>query len=90
LIKIFLEIVWNLIFLLDIYINKQAHKTKSTMITLTNTKGTKEVVITKDGAGTIHAMYCLIRPGEWCSQVLQAKVFASVKNAEKWANKILN
>lgn len=59
------------------------------MKTLTNTKGTKEVVITKDATGTIHAMYCQICPGEWDSQVLQAKVFASVKNAEKWAMKIL-
>lgn len=60
------------------------------MITIKNTRGTKEVVIRKDAAGTIHAMYCLIRPDEWCSQVLQAKVFASVKNAEKWAAKILD
>jgi uncharacterized protein YjhX (UPF0386 family) len=60
------------------------------MTTLKNTRGTKEVVITKDATGTIHAMYCLIRPGEWASQVLQAKVFASVKNAEKWAAKIID
>lgn len=59
------------------------------MITLKNATGRKEVVITKDGSGTIHAMYCQVCPGEWDSQVLQAKVFASIKNAEKWAIKIL-
>jgi hypothetical protein len=58
------------------------------MTTLTNTKGSKEVRIMKDGAGSIHAMYCQIYQGQ--AQVLQAKSFASVKNAEKWANKILN
>jgi hypothetical protein len=33
-------------------------------------------------------MYVQIYNGE--QQVLQAKTFTTVKNAEKWANKILN
>jgi hypothetical protein len=59
------------------------------MITLKNTKGTKEVVITKNGEKRFYALYCLIQPDEWCSQVLQDKMFASEKNAEKWGKKIL-
>ena len=59
------------------------------MTTLTNEKGTKEVVIRKNGEKSFYALYCLIQPDEWCSQVLQDKMFASEKNAEKWAKKIL-
>ncbi len=39
--KIFLQIVWNLIYLWDIWINKQAHLTKHTMKTLENNKTRK-------------------------------------------------
>jgi hypothetical protein len=59
------------------------------MTTLTNAKGTIEVVIRKNGEKSFYASYCLIRPQEWCSQVLQSKMFASKNNAEKWAKKML-
>ena len=36
--------------------------------------------------GNVRAMYVQIYSGE--QQVLQAKTFTTVKNAEKWANKI--
>ena len=58
------------------------------MTILTNGTGSKEVRIMTDAIGSIHAMYCQVYHGEY--QVLQAKTFASVKNAEKWGNKILN
>ena len=58
------------------------------MTILTNSTGRKEVRIMTDATGSIHAMYCQVYHGD--SQVLQAKTFASVKNAEKWGNKILN
>jgi hypothetical protein len=59
-----------------------------TMATITNTTGTKAVNISTDATGTIRAMYVQIYNGE--QQVLQAKSFSSVRNAEKWANKIIN
>lgn len=58
------------------------------MTTLKNTTGSKEVRISTDATGSVRAMYCDLYNGE--AQVLQAKSFASVKNAEKWAIKILN
>ena len=58
------------------------------MTTITNTTGTKAVNISTDATGTIRAMYVQIYNGE--QQVLQAKSFSSVRNAEKWANKIIN
>jgi hypothetical protein len=58
------------------------------MRTLRNTTGSKAVNISTDANGTVKAMYVQIYNGE--QQVLQAKDFATVKNAEKWANKILN
>jgi hypothetical protein len=58
------------------------------MTTLKNTTGSKEVQITKNGESSFIAMYCQIYQGE--SQVLECKYFASVKNAENWANKVLN
>jgi len=58
------------------------------MTIISNTTGTKAVNITTDGTGTVRAMYVQIYSGE--QQVLQSKSFASVKNAEKWANRILN
>ncbi len=58
------------------------------MTILKNTTGSKAVNITTDATGNVRAMYVQIYNGE--QQVLQAKTFTTVKNAEKWANKILN
>ena len=58
------------------------------MTTLTNTIGSKAVKITTDASGNVRAMYVQIYKED--EQVLQSKTFASVKNAEKWGNKILN
>jgi hypothetical protein len=58
------------------------------MTTLTNTTGSKAVNITTDAAGNVNAMYVQNYNGQ--QQVLQSKTFATVKSAEKWANKILN
>jgi hypothetical protein len=58
------------------------------MTTLKNTTGSKAVNISTDATGNARAMYVQIYNGE--QQVLQAKTFTTVKNAEKWANKILN
>jgi hypothetical protein len=58
------------------------------MTTLKNTTGSKAVNITTDAIGKVRAMYVQIYNGE--QQVLQSKTFATEKNAEKWANKILN
>jgi len=66
------------------YSIKQSH----IMTIISNTTGTKAVNITTDGTGAVRAMYVQVYSGE--QQVLQSKSFASVKNAEKWANRILN
>ena len=58
------------------------------MTTFTNNTGTKLVRITKDGAGTIHAMYIQVYDGE--EQVLQAKTFKMELRAKEWAKTILN
>jgi len=58
------------------------------MNTLKNTTGSKVVNITTDANGYVRAMYVQIYNG--MQQVLQAKDFTNVKNAEKWAKKILN
>lgn len=57
------------------------------MTTIKNTTGSKAVNITTDATGAVHAMYVQIYQGE--QQVLQSKTFANVKNAEKWAAKII-
>jgi hypothetical protein len=57
------------------------------MATFTNKSGSKAVNVTNNETSFI-AMYIQIYQGE--QQVLQTKYFASIKNAEKWANKILN
>jgi hypothetical protein len=57
------------------------------MTTLKNTTGSKEVKIMTDGTGAVRAMYCQIYQGD--AQLLEFKTFASVKNAEKWGNKML-
>jgi len=58
------------------------------MTTITNNTGTKAVNITVDATKNVRAMYVQIYNG--AQQVLQTKTFSSVKNAEKWASKILN
>lgn len=57
------------------------------MTTIKNTTGSKAVNITTDATGNVRAMYVQIYNDE--QQVLQAKSFSSIKNAEKWANKVL-
>ena len=57
------------------------------MTTIKNTTGSKAVNITTDATGNVRAMYVQIYNGE--EQVLQVKTFSSIKNAEKWANKVL-
>jgi hypothetical protein len=57
------------------------------MTTIKNETGSKAVNISTDATGNVRAMYVQIYQGE--QQFLQAKTFASIKNAEKWANKIL-
>lgn len=64
------------------------NKNGKTMTTLKNTTGSKAVNITTDGTGNVRAMYVQVYNGE--QQVLQSKTFATTKNAEKWAKKILN
>lgn len=58
------------------------------MKTIKSTSGRKAVNISIDGTGSVRAMYVQIYDNE--EQVIEAKTFASIKNAEKWANKILN
>lgn len=58
------------------------------MTTLKNTTGSKAVNITKDATGRIRAFYVQFFQG--MEQVLIAKDFSTIKNAEKWATKILN
>ena len=58
------------------------------MTTIKNTTGSKAVNIKTDATGKVRAMYVQIYNGQ--EQVLKSKDFASEKNAEKWANKILN
>lgn len=58
------------------------------MVTLKNNTGSKAVNISKDATGKIRAMYVQIYNNE--QQVLESKTFSTIKNAEKWANKILN
>ena len=53
-----------------------------------NQTGSKAVNILTDANGNINDFYVQIYNNE--QQVLQSKNFASVKNAEKWALKILN
>ena len=58
------------------------------MTTLTNATGTKAVNITTDSNDNTRAMYVQIYKGT--EQVLQSKSFANIKNAERWAKKMLN
>ena len=57
------------------------------MTTISNASGTKSVRIETDGQGSVHASYFQTYKGE--EQLLQFKTFANVKNAERWATKIL-
>ena len=61
-------------------------KTKE-MKTIANTSGSKLVNISQDATGTIRAMYVQVYQNQ--QQVLESKSFASIKTAEKWANKVL-
>lgn len=63
------------------------------MTTITNTRGTKAVVISTDATGTVRASYV-----QYCfdginaipqEQLLDFRSFATIKNAERWANKVL-
>lgn len=81
--------------MLDLYLRnmlylsiKSQQQTKNTMKTITNLSGSKAVNIRKDATGTIRAFYVQFFQG--MEQVLLAKDFANIKNAEKWAAKILN
>jgi len=58
------------------------------MTTIKNTTGSKAVNITTDATGNVRAMYVQIYQGE--QQVIQSKTFVNVKNAQRWAAKILN
>jgi hypothetical protein len=58
------------------------------MKTLTNRSGSKAVKISKDATGRFRAFYVQFFQG--MDQVLLAKDFSTIKNAEKWAAKILN
>ena len=58
------------------------------MTTIKSQSGKKAVNIRTSATGTVHAFY--VQFYDEREQVLQAKDFANVKNAEKWANKILN
>ena len=65
------------------------------MTTIANARGTKAVRITTDAEGTVRAMYIqyietLATFGRTIDeQVLQAKTFANIKNAKRWAAKVL-
>jgi len=63
-------------------------QTETDMTTIANTTGSKTVKITTDSNNVVRAMYIQIYKGE--ENLIQAKDFANVKNAKKWANKILN
>lgn len=58
------------------------------MTTINNTTGSKSVNIVTDATGTVRAFYVQNYQGE--AQVLQAKSFATVARATKWAEKVLN
>lgn len=55
--------------------------------TINNSTGSKSVIISTDAEGTIRAMYVLNYGNE--QQVQQAKSFANIKNAQRWAAKVL-
>ena len=58
------------------------------MTTIKSQSGKKAVNITTDATGNVRAMYVQFNENE--EQVLESKTFVNTKNAEKWANKILN
>ena len=57
------------------------------MKTISNETGSKLVNIRQDYMGLYRAMYVQVYNNE--QQVLESKTFATIKNAEKWANKVL-
>ena len=58
------------------------------MTIFTNQTGSKKVKITTDATGSVRAMFIQVYNNE--EQVLQAKSFSNIANAEKWSKKILN
>ena len=58
------------------------------MTTLKNTSGTKAVNILNDASGLFRAMYVQVYNGQ--EQVLDSKIYKSLKMAEKWAKKKLS
>jgi hypothetical protein len=58
------------------------------MTTLKNQTGTKAVRILTDATNSVRAAFYQIYNGS--EQVLEFKTFATIKNAEKWANNKLN
>jgi hypothetical protein len=57
------------------------------MIIIKNNTGSKSVKISMDATNAVRAMYCQHYTNE--EQLLQSKTFSTIKNAEKWANKVL-
>ncbi len=57
------------------------------MKTIHNTTGSKQVNIVTEASGAVRAFYVQVYGNE--AQVLQAKTFSTVKNAEKWADRVL-
>ena len=57
------------------------------MKTISNETGSKLVNIRQDYMGLYRAMYVQVYNNE--QQVLESKTFATIKNAEKWANEVL-
>jgi len=80
---LFVKIIWKYKKVMYLYITKQID-----MTTITNTTGSKAVNIKTDAIGNVIAMYVQVYNNE--QQVLQSKSFSTVKNAEKWAKKILS
>lgn len=58
------------------------------MITFINETGTKKVKIITDATGTIMAMFIQIY--NFKEQVLETKIYKSIKFAKKWAMKKLS
>ena len=63
------------------------------MTLITNERNTKAVRITTDAIGRVYAAYIQRYiygfAGYYAEDVLQCKRFANIKNAERWAAKVL-
>ena len=64
------------------------YQKQKAMTTLKNQTGTKAVRISTDATNSVRASFFQIYNGS--EQVLEFKTFATIKNAEKWANKKIN